>query len=107
GEVTKIRNHLAQKNIELWIWGDRLLDGRTTGIGLWEASYNNTHRAIDMIPKDVVINDWHYERPDPTAIYFALKGFRVVTCPWRFPEVTSAQLQIMLDAKKYATPAVR
>jgi hypothetical protein len=107
GEVTKIRNHLALKNIELWIWGDRLLDGRTTGIGLWEASYNNTHRAIDMIPKDVVINDWHYERPDPTAIYFALKGFRVVTCPWRFPEVTKTQLQIMLDAKKYATPAVR
>jgi hypothetical protein len=107
GEVTKIRNHLALKNIELWIWGDRLLDGRTTGIGLWEASYNNTHRAIDMIPKDVVINDWHYERPDPTAIYFALKGFRVVTCPWRFPDVTKTQLQIMLDAKKYATPAVR
>jgi hypothetical protein len=107
GEVTKIRNHLALKNIELWIWGDRLLDGRTTGIGLWEASYNNTHRAIDMIPKDVVINDWHYERPDPTAIYFVLKGFRVVTCPWRFPEVTKTQLQIMLDTKKYATPAVR
>lgn len=107
GEVTKIRNHLALRNIELWIWGDRLLDGRITGIGLWEASYNNTHRAIDMIPKDVVINDWHYERPDPTAIYFALKGFRVVTCPWRFPEVTTTQLQIMLDAKKYATPAVR
>lgn len=107
GEVTKIRNHLARTNSELWIWGDRLLDGRTTGIGLWEASYNNTHQAIDMIPKDVVINDWHYERPDPTAIYFALKGFRVVTCPWRFPDVTKTQLQIMLDAKKYATPAVR
>lgn len=107
GEVTKVRNHLAQKNIELWIWGDRLLDGRTTGIGLWEASYNNTHRAIDMIPKDVVINDWHYERPDQTAIYFALKGFKVVTCPWRFPEITKAQLYIMLDAKKYATPAVQ
>jgi hypothetical protein len=107
GEVTKVRNHLAQKNIELWIWGDRLLDGKTTGIGLWEASYNNTHRAIDMIPKDVVINDWHYERPDPTAIYFALKGFKVVTCPWRFPDVTKTQLQIMVDAKKYATPEVK
>ena len=107
GEVTKVRNHLAQKNIELWIWGDRLLDGKTTGIGLWEASFNNTHRAIDMIPKDVVINDWHYERPDQTTIYFALKGFKVVTCPWRFPEITKTQLYIMLDAKKYATPAVR
>ena len=107
GEVTKIRNHLALKGTELWIWGDRLIDGKTTGIGFWEASYNNTHRAIDMIPKDVVINDWHYERPDPTAAYFALKGFKVITCPWRFPEVTKVQLQLMVDLKKYATPEVK
>ena len=107
GEVTKIRNHLSLNGVELWIWGDRLLDGKTTGIGLWEASYNNTHRAIDMIPKDVVINDWHYERPDPTAVYFALKGFKVITCPWRFPDVTKTQLQIMVDSKKHATPAVK
>jgi hypothetical protein len=107
GEVTAIRNHLALSNKELWIWGDRLIDGKTTGIGLWEASYNNTHRAIDMIPKDVVINDWHYERPDPTAAYFALKGFKVITCPWRFPEVTKTQLQMMVDFKKGATDAVK
>ena len=107
GEVTAIRNHLALKGRELWIWGDRLIDGKATGIGLWEASYNNTHRAIDMIPKDVVINDWHYERPDPTAVLFALKGFRVITCPWRFPEVTKMQLQLMVDLKKHATPEVK
>jgi len=107
GEVTLIRNHLAENNIELWIWGDRLIDGKTTGIGLWEASYNNTYRAIDMIPKDVVINDWHYERPDPTAAYFALKGFRVITCPWRFPDVTKVQLNQMIEFKKNATPAVK
>jgi hypothetical protein len=107
GEVTAIRNHLASNGRKLWIWGDRLIDGKTTGIGLWEASYNNTHRAIDMIPKDVVINDWHYERPDPTAAYFALKGFQVITCPWRFPEVTKKQLQMMVDFKQGATEAVR
>ena len=107
GEVTVLRNHLARNNKKLWIWGDRLIDGRTTGIGLWEGSYNNTHRAIDMIPKDVVINDWHYERPDPTAAYFALKGFNVVTCPWRFPDVTKKQLQMMLDFKEGATDEVK
>lgn len=107
GEVTLIRDHLARNNIELWIWGDRLIDGKTTGIGIWEASYNNTNRAIDMIPKDVVINDWHYERPDPTAAYFALKGFQVITCPWRFPEVTKEQLKMMIDFKQDATPEVK
>lgn len=96
GEVTKIRNHLALKDRELWIWGDRLIDGKTTGIGMWEASMNQTHRAIDMIPKDVVICDWHYENAVPTAPYFALKGFRVITCPWRFPDVTVKQLESMI-----------
>lgn len=90
-EVTRIRNHLAQSGKELWMWGDRLIDGKTTGIGLWEGSYNNTHRAIDLIPKDVVICDWHYERPDPTAVLFAAKGLQVVTCPWRTPEVAVEQ----------------
>lgn len=100
GEVTKIRNHLADNGVELWIWGDRLIDGKTTGIGLWEASYNNTHRAIDMIPKDVVINDWHYERPDPTAVVFALKGFRVITCPWGNPESAKVQLHQMVNFRE-------
>ena len=107
GEVTAIRNHLALNNKKLWIWGDRLIDGKTTGMGMWEASYNNTYRAIDMIPKDVVINDWHYERPDPTAAYFALKGFKVITCPYRFPDVAKKQLQMMVDFKKNATDAVK
>lgn len=107
GEVTALRNHLARNGKELWIWGDRLIDGKTAGIGRWEASYNNTYRAIDMIPKDVVINDWHYERPDPTAAYFVLKGFRVVTCPWGNADAAKKQLQMMLDFREGATKATK
>jgi hypothetical protein len=103
GEVRTIRDHLAQKNRELWIWGDRLLDGKTTGLGMWEASFNNTHRAVDMIPKDIVICDWHYERPDKTAVYFAMKGFKVVTCPWRKPSVATEQVGDMVKFRQQAT----
>lgn len=96
GEVTLIRNHLAMKKRRLWIWGDRLIDGKTTGMGKWEASMNNTHRAIDLIPKDVMICDWHYERPDQSAVYFAMKGFDVVTCPWNKPDVAVIQVNDMV-----------
>jgi len=103
GEVTAIRNHLALKNRELWIWGDRLIDGKTTGIGLWEGSYNFTWRAIDMIPKDVVICDWHYERADHTPAYFAMKGFRVITCTGGKPEVSVQQTDDMANFRKNTT----
>ncbi|MEJ2581241.1 MAG: glycoside hydrolase, partial [Acidobacteriota bacterium] len=107
GEVTRIRNHLARSGVQLWMWGDRLIDGKTTGIGEWEASMNSTHRAINIIPKDVVINDWHYERADPTAPYFAARGFTVVTCPWKLSEVAALQIDDMVRWRRNSTPAMR
>lgn len=107
GEVTRIRNHLAASGKELWIWGDRLIDGKTTGIGEWEASLNNTARALHLIPKDVVINDWHYDRADPTATLFALNGFRVITCPWRKSDVALAELDLMLKFRAGATATTK
>jgi len=103
GEVRLLRDHLAQKNRQLWIWGDRLLDGKTTGLGIWEASYNNTYRAIDMIPKDLVICDWHYERADKTPVYFAMKGLHVITCPWRMPDLAVEQTEDMVNFRKQSS----
>ena len=99
-EVAKIRDHLAGKGQKLWIWGDRLLDGKETGIGMWEASENNTHPAVDMLPKDVMICDWHYVRSEPTAAYLAMKGYNVITCVWNKPEVALSQYE---DYKTYKT----
>jgi hypothetical protein len=107
GEVRTIRDHLAVKGIKLWMWGDRLLDGKTTGLGEWEASFNNTFRAVDMIPKDVVICDWHYERPDQTPVYFAMKGLNVVTCPWRNPANAILQVQDMIRFRNHSTPEMK
>lgn len=107
GEVRAIHDHLAEKGRELWIWGDRLIDGKTTGIGEWEASYNNTYRAVDLIPKDVVICDWHYERADQTAVYFAMKGFRVVTCPWRSSKPALEQVDDMVRFRSVSTPEMK
>ncbi len=107
GEVIAIRDHLATRNMELWIWGDRLLDGESTGLGMWEASKNNTFGAIDLIPKDVVICDWHYERADPTAALFAMKGFRVITCSWNRAVVTRAQLELLGTFRANSTESTK
>jgi hypothetical protein len=80
---------------------------RQTGVGMWEGSMNNTYPAIDMIPKDVMICDWHYERPDKTAPYFASKGFSVATCPWRDPALAITQLQDMIAYRHSAKKQVK
>lgn len=104
GEVRAIRDHLALRGRQMWVWGDRFLNGDLTGIGKWEASTNNTAAAIDMIPTDIVISDWHYEAAHPTAAYFALKGFPVVSSPWRKESVALRQLDQMRLARAAAAP---
>ncbi|MEO6005240.1 MAG: family 20 glycosylhydrolase [Opitutus sp.] len=91
-EVRTLRDFLATRKTKLWLWGDRLIDGRTTGLGKWEGSYNNTHRAVDLVPKDIVICDWHYDSAVPTPAYFALKGLDVVICSYNKPDVGVAEV---------------
>ncbi|HNR98706.1 MAG TPA: family 20 glycosylhydrolase [Planctomycetota bacterium] len=92
GEVVKLHGHLKARGCRMWMWGDRFLDGRATGIGAWEASTNGTAPAVDMVPKDIVICDWHYEKAWDTARFFAAKGFQVAACPWRKTEVAKGSL---------------
>lgn len=105
-EVKALRDHAARKKAQLWIWGDRLLDGELTGVGKWEGSANGTAAAIAMIPRDVVINDWHYEAAHPTAALFALQGFPVVTAPWRKAAVALRQLDQMTSLRRDSAPVV-
>jgi len=84
--VNDLHGHLVDaRKVEMQMWGDRLLDGNKTGYGSWEASTNDTWQAIDMVPKDIVMCDWHYEMdaPDfPSVRFFQDKGFRVWPSGW-------------------------
>ncbi len=92
GEVERLRDHLRSRGCRMWMWGDRFLDAKTTGLGRWEAADNGTAPAVDRVPKDIVICDWHYEKAPDTPRYFAEKGFDVVACPWRKSNVALDQL---------------
>lgn len=84
--VNDYYQHLVKKRgVEMLMWGDRLLDGDLTGYGEWEASLNGTHPAIDLIPKNIIICDWHYERMKsyPSIPFFLNKGFRILPTSFR------------------------
>lgn len=85
-QVNSLHKHLTKgRHLELFIWADRFLDGKATGYGEWEASTNDTWKALDKVPKDIVLCDWHYEkRADyPSLKLFTDKGFRVWPSSWK------------------------
>ena len=106
-EVRTLHDHLAATHREMWMWGDRFLDGDATGLGKWEASQNGTAPAINLVPKDIVICDWHYETAVPTAAYFAIQGFRVVSAPWQMPDVALNELEMVRKVRANATDALK
>ncbi|HEU4767717.1 MAG TPA: family 20 glycosylhydrolase [Pyrinomonadaceae bacterium] len=91
--VKELHNHLVRKRrVEMLMWGDRLIDAAKYDYGEWEAAKNGTAPAIDLIPKDIIICDWHYEVRSsyPSIPMFIEKGFRVVPAGWKDVEATKA-----------------
>jgi len=102
-DVTRLRDWLAARNIRAMMCGDMLLEeARWKPLGVQHANSDahlNTHGAVDLIPRDIIINDWHYEvcKEYPTLAYFREKGFDVVASPWYAHECC---YQIAQDAAK-------
>jgi hypothetical protein len=87
GVVNRLHEHLVEeRGVEMLMWGDRLIDADVYPYGEWEAAKNGTAPAVDMIPRDIIICDWHYEpRADgyPSVPMFLEKGFRVLPTSWK------------------------
>jgi hypothetical protein len=94
--VNDLHKHIVKdKKLTMLMWGDRLLDDKTMGYGKWESSANGTAPAIDRIPRDIILCDWHYEVRDhyPSVPYFQEKGFRVWPASWNNPKAALALLE--------------
>ena len=105
--VSDAHDHIVGvRGKEMMMWGDRLIDGTETGYGMWEASKNETYPAVDLIPKDIVICDWHYERAYetqrtygfPSVKMFLDKGFRVLPTSFRDPKAVRSLIDVSLAA---------
>jgi hypothetical protein len=86
--VNALHGHIVgRRGVEMLMWADRLFDGLGTVYEYtdYEASQNGTAAAIDHMPKDIILCDWHYDKlvEYPSVTFFTGKGFRVLACPWK------------------------
>jgi hypothetical protein len=86
------RHIVTDRKLEMFMWGDRLLDADALRFSEWEASKNGTQRAADLIAKDIIVCDWHYEKRAeyPSVPFLAGKGFKVWPSGWQPLEAAQA-----------------
>jgi len=104
--VTDLHGHIVgRRKMEMLMWGDRLLDSKALGYSKWEASRNGTAGAIDLIPKDIIICDWHYEKQEtyPSVGLLLEKGLRVWPSGWQPLDASRAFSRF---ARKQRNPGV-
>ena len=92
-QVNDLHGHIVGKRkLEMLMWGDRLLDAKVLGYSHWEAATNGTSGAIDHVPRDIVVCDWHYGESTnyPSVPLLLEKGFRVWPSGWQPLEAAKA-----------------
>lgn len=79
-QVNALHEHIVgQKHQQMLMWADRVIGTTFQGTSRYDNHRNDTSAAVDLIPRDIVMCDWHYEwkREYPSIAYLAGKGFRV------------------------------
>lgn len=101
--VNDLHGHVVKKRgLTMLMWGDRLLDQKTTAYSRFESSDCDTAGAINHIPRDIILCDWHYllRSNYPSIQYFQEQGFRVWPSSWK---AVGASLALMKCAQQEAT----
>jgi Glycosyl hydrolase family 20, catalytic domain len=100
--VNDIYDHLVkERGVTMLMWADRLIDGTKFNYDEWESSMNGTAVAVDMIPKDIILCPWHYEKMDgyPSIPYLINKGFRVLPSSWKDVDAAKTLIEYSNDLK--------
>lgn len=80
-EVGRLHQWLTARGLRVMMWGDQLLAEHHGG-----RPYD-TYLATDLLPKDIIIADWHYGPNEtyPSVRYFKDHGYEVLCCGWWDP----------------------
>jgi hypothetical protein len=79
-QVNALQKHIVgDKKMLMLMWADRVIGPKFQGFSKYDNASNDLSAAIDLIPGDIVLCDWHYEwrKSYPSVIYLAGKGFQV------------------------------
>jgi hypothetical protein len=102
--VNDLHQHLVkERHVEMLMWADRLFDAKKYQWDKWEASDVGTAAAVDMIPKDIILCPWHYERKEayPSIPLILEKGFRVLPASWRKLDASRSLIEY---SRKFHSP---
>ncbi len=88
GDVKKLRDWWAERGVPIMIWSDMLLapvdaPGGTDAFNGGGAL--NVSQAVPLLPKDVIIADWHYGGNYEKFVsqeFWEAQGFKTVVGPW-------------------------
>ena len=104
--VNILHDHIVKKKgMQMMMWADRLQKASDFGYDDWEGDALGIWRAVDMIPKDIILMPWHYglnEKGFPGIEVFLEKGFSVLPACWR--HLPNARL-LWAEALKYSKSA--
>lgn len=81
--------HLVRnRKVQMLMWADRLIDAKSMGYTEWDGDIYGIWPAVDLIPKDIILCDWHYDKLDayPSVGHLLDKGFEVWPSCWKTPE---------------------
>ncbi len=80
GDIRKIRDHLAAKGVRTMMWSEKLLDfkfcdSKKPWAGAATDEFPATHEAIDMLPKDVILQHWYWSLGRTLEDVYADRGY--------------------------------
>ena len=110
GAVNRLYDHCVKKRgFTMYMWGDRLIDSEDEQSGYkgeYESSCNGTAAAVNLIPKDIIICDWHYDELERygSIPFFLNKGFCVLPTSFKGIKAVNALIDYSLLYK--ANPAM-
>lgn len=79
-QVNALHQHIViDRKLEMLMWADRVIGPKLQGVCPYDNSRNDLSAAMDLIPRDIVLCDWHYEwkKSYPSVPFLIERGFRV------------------------------